>query len=83
MDGDYACPLPRERAADALLAVGLDGNVLPVEHGGPARLVPTDAASDCWESVKWVTALEVTHSAPVDEDTAEQIALGRLGQADE
>lgn len=83
MDGDYACSLPRERAADALLAVGLDGNVLPVEHGGPARVVPTDDESDCWESVKWVTALEVTHSASVDEDTAEQIALGRLGQADE
>ncbi|EMA27821.1 molybdopterin-dependent oxidoreductase [Haloarcula japonica] len=82
MDGDYACSFLRDRAADALLAVGLDGEELPVEHGGPARLVPTDAESDCWESVKWVTALELTHSAPADEDTAEEIALGRLGQAD-
>lgn len=82
MDGDYACSFPRDRAAEALLSVDLDGDSLPVEHGGPARLVPTDADADCWESVKWVTELEITGTAPDAEDTAEEIALGRLDQPD-
>jgi len=78
MDGDYACAVPRERAASAVLALELDGDALPVEHGGPARFVPTGAGSDCWESVKWVDELEVTDSEPVAGDTAKEIALGRI-----
>jgi len=79
MDGDYACAFPVGRVADAVVAVGLDGDPLPVEHGGPARLVPTDEGSDCWESVKWVSELRVTDAEPVDRDTAKEIAVGRLG----
>lgn len=51
MDGEYAYLFPLERLADAVLALELDGSPLPVEHGGPVRLVPTGDA-DCWESVK-------------------------------
>lgn len=79
MDGHYACSVPMERASDALLAFELDGEPLPVEHGGPARFVPTDAGADCWESVKWVVTLEVRCSEPDERDTAEDIAIGRLG----
>ncbi|MFB6270042.1 MAG: molybdopterin-dependent oxidoreductase [Halobacterium sp.] len=77
MDGEYACSFPLDRLADAVLAVGLDGDPLPVEHGGPARLVPTGDA-DCWESVKWVDRVDVRESRPDDEDTAESIALSRV-----
>jgi hypothetical protein len=78
MDGDYACSFPIDRVADAVLAFELDGDDLPVDHGGPARLVPTDDGSDCWESVKWVAALEVTAADPVGDDTAKELALDRL-----
>ncbi|WP_336136657.1 molybdopterin-dependent oxidoreductase [Natronomonas amylolytica] len=79
MDGDYACSFPQARAADALLAFELDGEPLAVTHGGPARFVPTDGDADCWESVKWVAALEVSASEPVADDTAEEIAMDRVG----
>lgn len=78
MDGDYACSFPLERLADALLAVELDGEVLPVEHGGPARLVPTTSDRDCWESVKWVTELRAGETPFSDADTAADVALSRL-----
>lgn len=77
MDGEYACSFPLDALADAVLAVELDGDPLPVEHGGPARLVPTGDA-DCWESVKWVDALEVTEGPPADDDTAKELALSRI-----
>jgi len=75
MDGEYACSLPLQRLRRAVLALELDGDRLPVEHGGPARLVPTDEG-DCWESVKWVEAIELTSERP--DDTAREIALGRF-----
>lgn len=78
MDGDYACAFPRDRVAEAVLAVELDGEALPVEHGGPARLVPTHEGSDCWESVKWVSKLDVRAAEPTDADTAKEVAVGRL-----
>lgn len=77
MDGEYACSFPLERLADAVLAVELDGAPLSVDHGGPARLVPTGDA-DCWESVKWVSRVEVRESAPTTEDTAADLALSRI-----
>jgi DMSO/TMAO reductase YedYZ molybdopterin-dependent catalytic subunit len=77
MDGEYACSFPLERIAEAVLAVELDGDPLPVEHGGPARLVPTGDA-DCWESVKWVSEVRVTQTTPANRDTAERIARSRL-----
>jgi len=77
MDGEYASSFPLKRLGDAVLAVELDGDPLPVGHGGPARLVPTGDA-DCWESVKWVSEVRVTETAPANRDTAERIARSRL-----
>lgn len=78
MDGDYACSFRLGRLSDSILAVELDGDPLSVEHGGPARLIPTDGESDCWESIKWVSAIEVTESQPTEGDTAKETALSRL-----
>jgi DMSO/TMAO reductase YedYZ molybdopterin-dependent catalytic subunit len=75
MDGDYACAFPLDRLESAVLALELDGEPLPTVHGGPARLVPT-GDGDCWESVKWVAAIELTVERP--DDTAREIALGRI-----
>lgn len=83
MDGDYASSLPIEHLRDALLAFELAGEPLAVEHGGPARLVPTDADADCWESVKWVSELEVMETEPADRDTAKRIALNRISEPSE
>ncbi|MFB6183791.1 MAG: molybdopterin-dependent oxidoreductase [Haloarculaceae archaeon] len=77
MDGDYACSFPLDRLAESVLALELDGDPLDVEHGGPVRLVPTHDDRDCWESIKWVSAIEVTTSKPTG-DTAREIALGRI-----
>jgi len=76
MDGDYTSALSLARARDALLAFECNGTPLPVEHGGPARLVPGDDG-DCWEHVKWVAELEVTATEPTGRDTAKDLALGR------
>jgi DMSO/TMAO reductase YedYZ molybdopterin-dependent catalytic subunit len=83
MDGEYACGYPLDRLDGALLeldgallALELDGDPLPVEHGGPARLVPATAESDCWESVKWMARIELLADEP--EDTARDLALSRL-----
>lgn len=78
MDGGYACALPLDRLRAGLLAVELDGERLPVEHGGPARFVPGGDGSDCWESVKWVAGIDLRTTAPAAEDTARERALGRI-----
>lgn len=67
------------RRQSALLAWELNGAPLPVEHGGPLRLVMSGAV--CYESVKWVQRLEL-RTAP-GETTARHIALTRIGQASE
>ena len=77
MDGDYACSFPLDRFSEAVLAIELDGDPLPREHGGPARLVPTGADADCWESVKWVSEIEIQRERPVAADTARETALSR------
>lgn len=77
-DGEYACAFPLERLSAAVLAVDLDGERLPVERGGPARLVPTGADRDCWESVKWVESIEVREAEPAAGDTARDLALSRI-----
>ncbi|GAA0204148.1 molybdopterin-dependent oxidoreductase [Halobacterium noricense] len=77
MDGDYASSFPLDRARSALIAIELEGEAVPLEHGGPARLVPTGGDADCWESVKWVSEIEVLTANPTDRDTAETIALNR------
>ena len=77
-DGDYACAFPLGRLSDALLAVELEGEPLPVEHGGPARLVPVGADVDCWEHVTWVAEIEVGEKPFREGDTAKDVALSRL-----
>jgi len=47
---------------DALLAVGMDGAPLPVEHGFPVRLV-VPGLYGYVSATKWVTELEVTRFA--------------------
>lgn len=83
MDGDYASSFPIERVREALLAFELDGEPLTVEHGGPVRLVPTDGDADCWESIKWVSQIEVTKENPTEHDTAKGIALDRVSEPTE
>lgn len=78
MDGDYACAFPLNRLAESVLAFELDGEPLDIEHGGPARLVPTADDRDCWESVKWVSEIEVLEQVPPEADTAKEIALTRI-----
>jgi len=78
MDGDYACSFPLDRLRDALLAVELDGQPLEVVHGGPTRLVPRATDSDCWESVKWVSRIELRTDAAEKADTAKALALSRI-----
>ncbi|WP_096388947.1 molybdopterin-dependent oxidoreductase [Halopenitus persicus] len=78
MDGEYACAFPIDRLSESVLALELDGEPLPVEHGGPARLVPPGEDADCWRSVKWVAAIEVTAEPPTEADTAREIALSRV-----
>lgn len=79
MDGDYACSFGLNALSNAVLAVELDGDPLPVEHGGPARLVPGSDDADCWESVKWVSEIELATAEPTAADTAEEIARSRFG----
>ncbi|MFT4946487.1 MAG: DMSO/TMAO reductase YedYZ molybdopterin-dependent catalytic subunit, partial [Natronomonas sp.] len=79
-DGDYACSFRLDRLSSSVLAIELDGEPLPQEHGGPARLIPTGAGSDCWESIKWVSEIEITTDPASTKDTAEQIALQRIDQ---
>ncbi len=78
MDSEYACSLPLERLSNSILALELDGEPLPVEHGGPARLVPHDADRDCWESIKWVSEIEIGETPFAEAGTAEELALSRI-----
>lgn len=78
MDDGYACSFPLDRLRESVLAVELEGDPLPVEHGGPARLVPVGADADCWEQVKWVTEIEIGETPFPDADTAKDVALSRL-----
>ncbi|RQG94931.1 molybdopterin-dependent oxidoreductase [Natrarchaeobius chitinivorans] len=78
MDGEYACSFPLERLADAVLALELDGEPLPVEHGGPARLVPLEDDRDYWESIKWVSEILIGETPFADDDTAKELVLLRI-----
>lgn len=78
MDDGYACSFPLDRLRESVLAVELEGEPLPVEHGGPARLVPVGSDADCWEQVKWVTEIEIGETPFADADTAKDVALSRL-----
>lgn len=52
-------PVEALTAEDALLAVGLNGEPLPIEHGYPARLV-VPGLYGYVSATKWVTDLELT-----------------------
>ncbi|MFC6988439.1 molybdopterin-dependent oxidoreductase [Haloplanus sp. GCM10025708] len=76
-DPSYACRFPLDRLGGALLALELDGDPIPTDRGGPARLVPRDADGDCWESVKWVTRIALEDEVDPAADTARKLALSR------
>jgi DMSO/TMAO reductase YedYZ molybdopterin-dependent catalytic subunit len=59
---DYRESAPRSALAEAgaLVAYGLNGDVLPRSHGYPARLVLPGVYG--FKSVKWLTHIEVTSS---------------------
>jgi DMSO/TMAO reductase YedYZ molybdopterin-dependent catalytic subunit len=64
-DPDYTTNLLLDdlRGEDALLALKHDGADLPVEHGGPCRLVVPKLYF--WKSAKWVRGFEfLDHNAP-------------------
>jgi DMSO/TMAO reductase YedYZ molybdopterin-dependent catalytic subunit len=64
-DPDYTTNLLLDdlRDDDALLALKHDGADLPVEHGGPCRLVVPKLYF--WKSAKWVRAFEfLDHNSP-------------------
>ena len=50
-------PLENFLAADALVAVLHDGAPIPVEHGGPARLIVPQLYA--WKSAKWIAGVEL------------------------
>lgn len=72
--GAYAVPMSMPEAADALLCDELDGQLLPVAHGGPWRLVLT--TGQCFTSVKWIDQVELTTDS--GERTGEEIARARI-----
>lgn len=75
--GDFSVPLPRDHAERALLAIRLDENAVPPEHGGPVRLIVP--GGQCFTSIKWLDHLELRAEAGAN--TAKTIALGRLPEA--
>ncbi len=62
VDG-WTCGTPVEAALDpgrgAMLAIGMDGEPLPIEHGFPARIV-IPGLYGYVSATKWVTELEIT-----------------------
>lgn len=65
--------LEEARRPGVLLAYDLDGVPLPVEHGGPLRLVVP--GRECFYGVKWVERLELAEKPT---ETGRAIALGRI-----
>jgi DMSO/TMAO reductase YedYZ molybdopterin-dependent catalytic subunit len=61
-DGGWATNMPVEDflAEDALVAVLHDGEPIPLEHGGPARLIVPQLYA--WKSAKWVAGVELLES---------------------
>ena len=64
-DGVYFEGLSMAEARDArvLLATGLNGAPLPIEHGGPLRLVVPFLQG--YKSVKWVGSIQAFRHDPV------------------
>jgi DMSO/TMAO reductase YedYZ molybdopterin-dependent catalytic subunit len=64
-DGHYFETLSRDEAWDprVLLAYGLNGEPLPLQHGGPLRLVVPFLQG--YKSVKWIRAIRAFRRDPV------------------
>lgn len=73
--GEFSMSLPIDRAGRVLLAIRLHDKPLPIEHGGPVRLVVPDG--QCFMQIKWLDHLELREEPGIN--TAERIALKRLG----
>ena len=70
---DYCVVIPLTGARHALLAIKLNDDILPEEHGGPCRLVLVGAA--CYTSIKWVDHIRlIAHRGT---ETAQRIASQR------
>jgi DMSO/TMAO reductase YedYZ molybdopterin-dependent catalytic subunit len=68
VDG-YTCGFPLEAATDgrnALVAFGMNGEPLPLEHGFPARLV-VPGLYGYVSATKWLTSIEVTTFADFEQ----------------
>ena len=55
--GGYSASIPGEALNDTLIAVGMEGQPLPPEHGGPARLIAPSLYG--WKHVKWVSSIHL------------------------
>jgi DMSO/TMAO reductase YedYZ molybdopterin-dependent catalytic subunit len=75
--GAYSVSIPLTDAPRILLCDMLNELPLPIEHGGPWRLIVP--SGQCFTSVKWVERLDVT--AERKAGTAEVIARKRLSSA--
>jgi DMSO/TMAO reductase YedYZ molybdopterin-dependent catalytic subunit len=63
-DGYFATlPLDVAKSPDGLVAIAMDGALLPREHGFPARLLLPDRYG--FKSVKWLEELEVLTTSPL------------------
>lgn len=65
---DYTCgfPLSALDGRDALVAIGMNGELLPVEHGFPARLI-VPGLYGYVSATKWLTEIEVTRFDDFDQ----------------
>ncbi|HEX5415262.1 MAG TPA: molybdopterin-dependent oxidoreductase [Chloroflexota bacterium] len=72
--GAFSVSLSLDAARRSLLALRLGDGPLPVEHGGPVRLVVP--GGDCYTSVKWLDRLELREQP--GPNTGRAIALERL-----
>ena len=61
-DGGWTTNMPLEAflSEDALVAFLHDGEPIPIEHGGPARLIVPRLYA--WKSAKWVAEIELLDS---------------------
>jgi DMSO/TMAO reductase YedYZ molybdopterin-dependent catalytic subunit len=58
-DAGWTTNLPLEAflAEDSVVALAHDGEPLPIEHGGPARLLVPQLYA--WKSAEWIAGLEL------------------------
>ena len=65
---DYTCgfPLGALDGRDALVAIGMNGELLPLEHGYPARLV-VPGLYGYVSATKWLTEIELTRFDAFDQ----------------